>query len=84
MEFKAVCTEDNQNAAGLHHVTLTDSNGLEIKFPSEKKCEKGETYTVTISGKGLDKPQPKPAAKPIDKFDAQPDKPNEPESRPAQ
>jgi len=84
MEFKAVCSENAQDANGLHHVTLTDSNGREVKFPSESKCEKGEAYTVSISGKGLDKPAPKPVepaganiklqeSQPIDKFDAQPE-----------
>ena len=71
MEFKTQCTKNSQDATGLHHVTLTDTaTGHTVEFPSQTKFETGETYTVTVSGKGIDKPQPEP---PIDKFDAQPD-----------
>lgn len=77
MEFKAVCTADDQNSAGTHLVTLRDeASGHEIKLVSPLKIEKGEVYSVSISGKGVDKPKPAaPAPKPpvIDKFDAQPE-----------
>lgn len=79
MDFKAVCVADEQNAAGTHLVTLRDeASGHEIKLVSPLKIEKGETFAVSISGKGIDKPQPKPAPKPpVDKFDAQPDEAKE-------
>jgi|HubBroStandDraft_1064217.scaffolds.fasta_scaffold01201_6 hypothetical protein len=78
MEFKTQCTKNSQDATGLHHVTLVDSvTGHSIEFPSQTMFLTGETYTVTVSGKGIDKPQPKPPAPPkppvIDKFDAQPE-----------
>jgi hypothetical protein len=78
MEFKTQCTEDNQDATGLHHITLRDVvSGHTVTFSSQTKCEKGEEYAVTVTGKGLDEPAPEPEPAPVpesapDKFDAQP------------
>jgi hypothetical protein len=65
MEFKTHCTSNKQDATGLHHITLQDEvTGHSIEFASQTMFLPGEVYTVTVSGKGIDKPQPKPAAQP--------------------